>query len=341
MSDRPTSRFAYDRSALLYVMATLVLGIGSLHSQNNLLFLVFGVAVGILLINGAYAWASLSKLRVQRSTPARGEVGRPLRLTYSVRSTSRLTPAAALIIQENDAGDSGSRPASVVCVARSTPAICTAELVPARRGELQLDRIDVSTRFPFGAVKKTARFTRPATTLVHPRSIMPSRTSFLAAAVAARDDRSLNSAGEGDEFFGLREYREGDQIRGIAWRPSARHGQWVVRVQAQRASSPVRLALALRPELSEQANEDAIALAAGTLRLSNRMRTPVALHDPANPSKLISSLSRALDALARVDVRSRVHHAEGATVYAEAGVDGPRLRGAAVRGASAALAGSR
>lgn len=326
MSARPTSRFSYDRSAALYVAATLVLGIGSLHSQNNLLFLVFGVAVGVLLVNGAYAWASLSRLRVQRSAPARGEAGRPMRLRYSVRTTSRFLPAGALLLSEVDAGGAQARPASVVSVSRRSPATTIAELVPDRRGELALDRIDVSTRFPFGAVKKTARFRRPATALIHPRSITPPRSVFQAAAATARDDRSLNRAGTGDEFFGLREYRDGDQTRDIAWRPSARHGQWVVRVQAQQASTPVRLGLALRPELGDEANEDAIALAAGTLRLARRLRTPVALCDPASPSRLIDSLTGALDALARVDARSRVATGEGATVVAEAAPDGPRLR---------------
>jgi uncharacterized protein (DUF58 family) len=341
MTERPTSRFAFDRSALLYVIVTFLLGIGSLHSQNNLLFIAFGVAIGVLLINGAYAQTSLASLRVERSAPLRGEVDRPLSIRYTVTSRARWLPAAAVLIEEAPARGaqsdwSGAVRAAAATVSRRAPALATASAIPARRGETTLDRIDVSSRFPFGAVKKTLRFRRPARVIVRPRIINPAGAALRALTAAPRlSPASIPRAGSGEEILGLREYAEGDEMRKIAWRSSARYGRWVVREHAAPATRSVILELVLDPELPEEANEEAISLAAGAIKLASRRSMRVGLLDPRRDpgdAKILWKIDAALDALALVDVdAARPAGDARAALRVEAHATGPRLRPAARR----------
>lgn len=301
MRSRPTSRFSYDRSALLYVFVVLLLGVGSLHSQNNLLFIAFGVAIGVLLINGSYAWASLSRVGVIRTAPARGVAGSPLTLRYAVRSGSRVFPAAALLVREPPLPGAA---AAVSTVSRDVPARASLTWTPERRGELELGPIDVSTRFPFGAVKKTLRFNQPARVLIRPEPRTPPALAFRSA-VSSAGGSALSTArvGAGEEFLGLREYVPGDPIRRIAWRASARHRKWVTREFSSPEVVLLRLALVTDPALDDEANEAAVSLAAGALSEAHRHGVRLMLCDPADPGRVIRGLPEALDALALVDTR--------------------------------------
>jgi len=331
----PTSRFAFDRSALLYTIVTLLLGIGSLHSQNNLLFIAFGVAIGVLLVNGAYAQASLARLRVERHAPDRAEVGRPMPIRYAVASRSRWLPAAALLLEEipssrRDAPWEAPPRAAAATVSASSPAFVAATLVPRRRGELALDRIDVSSRFPFGAVKKTLRFRRPARVIVRPRAMAPSPEAFRALTSSPRSSAaSLPRAGAGEEILGLREYAVGDELRRIAWRASARHGRWMVRENAAPATRAAVLELSIPPGTAPEHAEEAIELAAGALRSAPARAMRLALIDPrpAEGGRVIWTLGDALDALALLDLASvRSPGDPRATVTIEPTAAGPRVR---------------
>lgn len=335
--ERPRSRFAFDRSALFYAIVTLLLGVGSLHSQNNLLFIAFGVAVGVLLINGSYAQASLSRVRVDRRVPALGEVGRPLVIRYHLTSRSRWIPAGAVLLEEvrPRLGASPGRvswaegtAAAAATVRRDVPADVACELVPKRRGWLEFDGLDVSSRFPFGAVKKSLRFHQPDRTLVRPAKTMPSEEMFRTVAVGTRtSDHSIPKPGLGDEYLGLREYAPGDESRRIAWRASARHGRWVVRENATPASSSARLLLRLRRDLPEAANEEAVSLAAGTLALASRRGVRLGLCHPSGDGRVIHRLAAALDALALLDTASASEADDPqAALIIEPTAAGPRLR---------------
>jgi uncharacterized protein (DUF58 family) len=345
---RATSRFAFDRSALLYTIVTLLLGIGALHSQNNLLFIAFGVAIGVLLVNGAYAQASLARLSIERFAPDRGEVGSPLPLRYRAESRSRWLPAAALLIEEvprsrRDPPWERTPRAAAATVSSRAPVSVSARLVPVRRGELTLDRVDVSSRFPFGAVKKTVRFRKPARILIRPATLTPSSEAFRTLTASPRSSpASLPRAGAGEEMLGLREYGEGDEWRRIAWRASARHGRLVVRESAAPASRASVLELSIAPGSTAEEAEEAISLAAGLLRAAPPRGLRVGLIDPreSEEARVLWSLSAALDALALLDLAQvRAAGDARATLAVEAGEAGPavrRRRGGARMGAGVA-----
>jgi uncharacterized protein (DUF58 family) len=104
----------------------------------------------------------------------------------------------------------------------------------------EFDGFSLATRFPFGFFKKSRRVDQPAQIIVFPEiksvKLPPPRARNLGAV-------ATNRVGRRGDFFGLREYRVGDDQRSIHWRSSARAGQLLVREFEDEAQRHVTLML--------------------------------------------------------------------------------------------------
>ena len=60
----------------------MFMGLAAINSQANLLFGVFGLMIGILLVSGFVSRLMLSLLKSHRTLPERAEVGLPVVITY-------------------------------------------------------------------------------------------------------------------------------------------------------------------------------------------------------------------------------------------------------------------
>jgi uncharacterized protein (DUF58 family) len=100
--------------------------------------------------------------------------------------------------------------------------------VAARRGRLKLSGFRLSTRFPFGLIPTSKDIEAPAELLVYP-ALVPVPANLLRG-FASQHGRGLHKwRSRRGEFFGLREFRQGDDPRDIHWRTSARRGAPFVR----------------------------------------------------------------------------------------------------------------
>ena len=108
--------------------------------------------------------------------------------------------------------------------------VLTTTLLPTRRGDRTPDRITVRSVGPLGIAARQGRHEVPWRVRVQPpfasRRFLPERLARLRqldGAVAVR------VRGQGTEFDALREYVEGDDVRSIDWRATARGQDVVVR----------------------------------------------------------------------------------------------------------------
>jgi len=130
---------------------------------------------------------------------------------------------------------------------------------------------------------------------------------------------------EGDEYYDIREYVLGDDLRRIAWRVSARVGTWMVRQNAQQNARSLIIALEgrlpreldLLDRLEDRAAyeadyEDAVDLAASLGVSLLRREYEVALVAPdavVAPGKGTAHEKRLLNALAEVNLVDEVEYA--------------------------------
>ncbi len=285
-------RYHFHLPGLIYVGITLLLALGAINSQNNLLFAALGLAIGGLLISGIISGAALLGLRVERDPITHAAVGAPLTIGYTITNTNRLFPAYGLNVIElpvqGPRGWERAMPqprAFVAQVGAKRSARGHAPVLPTSRGRVEFFSVRVWTTFPFGLARKSVTFDLPATAIVRPVEL-PLRRDVVEelAAPASHGSGAERMPGHGDEFFALREYTPGDSLRRIAWRRSARTGDLVVRQEARPA--PLRLWVILWPQLRDGAPaagpplERAVALAASVVRTAAAQGLAVGLAAP-------------------------------------------------------------
>jgi uncharacterized protein (DUF58 family) len=97
-----------------------------------------------------------------------------------------------------------------------------------RRGIHRLSGLRVSTRFPFGLLRRSMDVDAPAELLVYP-ALLPVTDAVLSSGLSELNDRQSTARTRRGEFESLREFRLGDDPRDIHWRTSARRGRRFVR----------------------------------------------------------------------------------------------------------------
>jgi uncharacterized protein (DUF58 family) len=201
--------------------------------------LVVAVAVGAdLLLAGSPA-----ALRVERAdVPS-------VRLGEGVQSVLRVTNAGRRrlrgVVRDAwvpSAGAQGDR--HVLDVPPGERRRVATLLVPTRRGTRRADRATVRSLGPLGVAGRQRSLDVPGTLQVLPsftsRRHLPSRLARL----RELDGRAaVNVRGQGTEFDSLRDYVDGDDVRSIDWRASARRRQVVVRTWRPERDRRVMLVL--------------------------------------------------------------------------------------------------
>lgn len=260
-------RYHLHLPGLVYVAVTVLLAMGAIRSQNNLLFIAFGASVAGIFVSGALSGAALMGLQLWRAEPGNAHVGERAVIRYRLRNRNRFFPAFALVIEESpdtrwDAPI--ARPLAFSAQVAAKHSVEVESHPPAtRRGRVTLDVVRVWTTYPFGLTRKSVTFSRRAELVVAPR-VVPLPSKILAALgtdEAQTRAAAARRAGEAEEFFGLREYESGDHPRQIAWRLTARTGEVVVRQHTSR--QPQRMWIrAVTPTPDPEQVEGVLALTA-------------------------------------------------------------------------------
>ena len=250
---RPRVRYRYRirLAGLLFLAVTLLLGVAAATRPNNLLVWIFGLMLGSILVSGVVSGFMLMKLSVRRLDPRRAVAGEPAKLRYEIANESRVWSAFGLSIRERPLGETDGWErfadpvaAGVVHVGPGETVHAETWILPRRRGRMAFREVDVSSRFPFGLIEKVLRIESGFEVLVHPRTL-PVRAGVLAELRSGRGGGLDPSPrpGDGEDFFGLRDYRPGDSIRQIAWKRLAGLGRLATIERS--ASGPPRLVVSL------------------------------------------------------------------------------------------------
>jgi uncharacterized protein (DUF58 family) len=224
----------------------LFMGLAAVNTQANLLFGVFGLMVGILLVSGVISRLVLRRLRVRRVLPDHGIVGRPMPVTYEFRNDKRFWPSLSVCVAEMDGVEGFAKQPTfyLLHAAAGMTANVPAEMMPKRRGLHELERYQLSTSFPFGFIKRAISRRDKDTVLILPAMAQVNRRLLTLCRSAENTGSSMRPRPGGmDEFYGVKEHRRGDNPRLIYWKRSARTGVLVAREMTQVA--PPRLLLAV------------------------------------------------------------------------------------------------
>lgn len=223
-------RVSLTREGWYYlVVMAFVIG-GAVLREVNLLLVLSAMMVGPVILGWRLALATIGDLEVRRRLPNRCHAGDTVQVELSVTNARSRMSSWALVVQDSLAaeGHAAQGGFSVLFshvgpreqVARSY------QLSVGQRGRFQLGPARVATRFPFGLVQVETDLPGNAPLIVAPRLGRLTK-SWRRIVGKTRRGRQVSHHRRGmleGDYYGLREWRPGDNRRWIHWRSSARVG---------------------------------------------------------------------------------------------------------------------
>lgn len=257
------------RDGKILLALTLIIGLTAINARINLLLIVLGMLLGMVLISGVLSENSLRRLNVKLFLPSTAFAGVPFPARLTIRNGKKHFPSYSVHLEIHFDSPSGT------LVSRSyvlrIPANKTVTLEHMlnidTRGRKVVRRLKIATRFPFGFFEKWSYYPVEAEVLMYPKlGRIPGRIIPTADQYRNQGSNKVLSKVGQDEFWGVREYREGDNPRLIHWRSSARLGKRLVKEYHRQESQNVCILLDAyvppeKPELLERF-ESAISFAA-------------------------------------------------------------------------------
>ncbi len=194
-----------------------------------------GLLLALLpLVAGVLVSRARLKMSCERSVePAEVPLGSPMRGQIVIGQDGRL-PAGILLCEDTVPRELGSRPRFCVDKADlSWRRVVEYPLLGRVRGRFSTGPLTVRTVDPFGLVQLDRQFVATSEVMVTPQVVpLPAiRTTGGGGSTGEARPHRIGVIGQDDAL--VREYRQGDDVRRIHWRSTARWGDLMVRREEQ------------------------------------------------------------------------------------------------------------
>ena len=256
---------------LSLVVLGRLLGIGELY--------VFGaVALGLVAVAVLYVRLMRLDLQVDRVVhPARVHVGQASRVEVRVRNL-RSRPTPVLTLRDPVTGTAGAE-LLVSPLDQGSASVATYRLPTEHRGIVHVGPLQVVIGDPFGLAQAATRAAPRVEVTVFPRvdEIRPAPfTSGNDPLSGVMHPHALGRSG--DDFYALRPYVVGDDLRRIHWPSTARHDELLVRQQEQPWQARTTVLLDVRRAAHDaESLERAVSAAASIVSANGARRDLVRL----------------------------------------------------------------
>ncbi|HEY5335957.1 MAG TPA: DUF58 domain-containing protein, partial [Mycobacteriales bacterium] len=221
------------RGSAFFVAALAALLVGEILGERDLvsiaaLLAALPLAAVIVVARSRY------RIRLLRTlTPQRVEAGREARVLLRMENVARL-PTTTLLMEDTLPYALGGRPRFVLRGLESTGVReVTYGVRTEHRGHFEIGPLTVRVSDPFGCAEVTRAFSSVETLTVTPVvwDLPPVRID--GSWLGGGEGRSTTVAATGEADVSIREYREGDDLRRIHWKATARTGELMVRRDEQ------------------------------------------------------------------------------------------------------------
>ena len=223
----------------IFIIMVGVVGFAAWNTGNNLLFLVFSLLCSALFVSWVAARISLRDLVVSARFPDHIFAGDPAPVIVTLRNTKRLLPSFSILVEargpvEPLPGENGRTRhhkrtlAYFAYVPHKAAAEQRVEQQFPLRGHVLINGFELSTRFPFGFVRRRRRLrARNVDIIVYPKPEAMSDELHLLPTYAGQ--MASMRRGAGHDLFSLRDYQAQDDLRHIDWKATARARRLTVR----------------------------------------------------------------------------------------------------------------
>jgi uncharacterized protein (DUF58 family) len=201
------------------------------------------------MLAAAYVGQTRYRLACTRSVdPSRVPVGSPARVMLRLSNLSRL-PTGTLLLEDRLPYALGSRPRLVLERLGAQRASTVAYSVRAEvRGKYEVGPLVVRLTDPFGLCELSRSFQTVGKLTVVPQVFSLPSVRLTGDYAGSGDSRARSVAVHGEDDVATREYRDGDDLRRVHWRSTARVGELMVRREEQPWESRATIVLDTRKQ---------------------------------------------------------------------------------------------
>lgn len=226
----PGFRLRLTRWGIVFLVACVILGLAAVNTGNNALMALLGLALGSYVVSGTWSRQVLGAVEATVELPTEVYAGRPAVVGIELANTSGIVPAYGLVVRDAD----DRTVIRELALATGDRRRHSVEVEFPRRGWHQLGPWRLEVMLPLGFFLKSKILVADRQVLVYPR-LLPSSAAPVRRGGGRRSPDALESRGREGEVTQLRDYREGDEVRAMHWKQTARQQHMVV-VERQRAS---------------------------------------------------------------------------------------------------------
>jgi uncharacterized protein (DUF58 family) len=236
--------FEFTREGAVYLTLIAIIAVAALNTGNNLLFIILASLLAGILVSGVLSHIVLTQLEMEFVLPDHIFAQQPMISRLTLSNLKWFFPSFSVTVSACE--DKGKRkrgkpappvadksrhildePVYVPFVPRRSSVTQHVELTFPRRGRYTQEGFRVSTKFPFGFLRKSREVAVRREILVLP-NVQPTEEFYEILPLISGEVESFFK-GRGHDLYAIRDFQEGDSARHVDWKVSAKAQQLKVR----------------------------------------------------------------------------------------------------------------
>lgn len=235
-------KFSYSATPEMafFFILTVIVGFSAINTGNNLLYLVFSVLIAVLISSGIISESSLRNIDVSLRFPEHIFSTEETILELSLINRKRIVPSFSLTVGVVTPDDKGKKWATRIRelftgpqIERGFNKLAHYAILPGgakvsqkitytfkKRGSYQITGFMISTKFPFGFLRKTYEREAAGEVVVYPQP--QTVGNFSASIPVLAGWLESNKRGNSTDLYRLRQYVPSDNMRHVDWKATAK-----------------------------------------------------------------------------------------------------------------------
>jgi uncharacterized protein (DUF58 family) len=225
--------YEFTREGVIYLLIIGLIAIAALNTGNNLLFIILASLLAAILVSGILSQIVLSQLELDFVLPDHIFAEQPMVSRLAVSNLKWVFPSFSVTVSAREAKkkkrkkSAALRPRQILDAPVYVPYIPHrssvtqhVEITFPRRGRYTQEGFRVSSKFPFGFLRKSHEVPTKQEILVLP-NIQPTEEFYEALPLIGGEIESFYK-GRGNDLYSIRDYQEGDSARHVDWKATAK-----------------------------------------------------------------------------------------------------------------------
>lgn len=205
-----------------FLLATFLLGLASINTGNNLIYLIFGLMLSIILLSYVFMTINIKGISIAVKAPGPVYAAEASEIILKVKNDKKIGSYSIKIRLPDELNSTGQ----VSFVPAHEYVSIKIQVCPPGRGVFGYGSFVVESSFPFIFFRRRLKVNVEGSLIVYP-SLMEVTLDSLSG-IRGQGVHSQR-AGEGDELISLRGFRDGDSHKSVHWKASAKAGSLLVK----------------------------------------------------------------------------------------------------------------